>query len=75
VVVQTSTTYTCTVPAPPAPAVVVPATGTGTGSITPPNTGDAGLADTSNSGGSWMVIVGGVLIGLAGFATFKFARR
>ena len=42
---QTSTTYTCDAAvAPAAPTVAPPATGTG--SITPPNTGSAGLAST-----------------------------
>jgi hypothetical protein len=42
---QVSATYTCDAAvAPAAPTVAPPSTGTGTGSITPPNTGDAGLA-------------------------------
>jgi hypothetical protein len=72
VAVQTSATYSCTVPA--APTVTAPATGTGTGSITPPNTGDAGLASSSSSV-SLLSLVCLAALALAGIASLKFARR
>ena len=76
VVAQTSKTYTCDAAvAPAAPTVVPPATGTGTGSITPPNTGDAGLAAGSTSNASLFVIAGAVAMVLAGLASIKFARN
>jgi hypothetical protein len=77
VVIQT--TVTCTLPAPvvaapAAPTVTAPRTGQGP-SISPPNTGDAGLADAS--GASWILfaIVGGGAFAVAGLATVRFARR
>ena len=81
--VSAQVTVTCTIPAPvaAAPAITAPRTGQGTGTvagtgtgITPPNTGDAGLADSSSS---WLLFaIGGVFaLSLAGFATVKVARR
>ena len=75
VAIQQTATYNCTVPAPAAPTVPAPATGTGTGSITPPNTGDAGLAATNTGTSSLFVIAGAIAMALAGFATFKFSRN
>ena len=77
VAIQQTATYNCTVPAPAAPTVPAPATGTGsgTGSITPPNTGDAGLAATNTGSSSLFVIAGAIAMALAGFATFKFSRN
>ena len=60
--------------APTAPAVNPPVTGTGTGSITPPNTGDAGLAATNSGTSSLFVIAGAMALMLAGLATFKFSH-
>jgi hypothetical protein len=58
------------VPAVAAPSIQAPRTGQG---ITPPNTGDAGLADSSSS---WtLLVLGGVAMGLVGLASLKFARR
>jgi len=59
----------------PAPTAVVTAPRTGTGGVTPPNTGDAGLATTSGSSWAFYVIAGAVAFALAGVATYKFARR
>jgi hypothetical protein len=73
--VSAQVTVTCTIPvvaAPVAPAPTVTAPRTGTG-IQPPNTGDAGLADSSGS--SLWLIAGVVAFALAGAATLKFARR
>jgi hypothetical protein len=74
-------TVTCTLPvvaapapAPaPAPTITAPRTGQGV-TISPPNTGDAGLADSSSS---WTLfaIVGAAAFAVAGLATLKFARR
>jgi hypothetical protein len=76
IIAQTSATYTCDAAvAPAAPTVAPPATGTGTGSITPPNTGDAGLAAGSTSNASLFVIVGAVAFVLAGLASVRFARN
>jgi hypothetical protein len=68
---------TCTAPvvaAAAAPTVTAPKTGTG--GVTPPNTGDAGLAATSSSS-SWtlFVIAGVVAFAAAGVASLKFARK
>ena len=72
---QVYTTYTCDAAvAPAAPTVSPPATGTGTGAITPPNTGDAGLASGTTSA-SLFVIIGAAFVMLAGFVGFKFARE
>jgi hypothetical protein len=72
--VSAQVTVTCALPsvaAPVIPPIVAPRTGEG---IRPPNTGDAGLADTS--GGSLaFVLAGAVAFALAGVATLKFARR
>jgi hypothetical protein len=80
--VSGSVTVTCAVPggptttAPqaPSPAATVRAPSTGQG-ITPPSTGDAGLADAS--GGSWalFVIAGLTVFALAGVASLKAVRR
>jgi hypothetical protein len=73
---QTSETYVCDgAVAPAAPTVAPPATGTGTGSITPPNTGDAGLAAGSSSSFSFIVIAGAVAFVLAGVASIRSARN
>jgi hypothetical protein len=71
----TQVTVVCTQPAAaPAPTVTAPRTGTGT--ISPPNTGDAGLAD-QGAGSSWALIAvaGVVAFSVAGLATLKFSRR
>jgi hypothetical protein len=73
IVAQTSATYTCEgAVAPVVPTVNPPSTGTGTGSITPPNTGDAGLA---SNGGMPFALLGAVAFVLAGLATVRFARN
>jgi hypothetical protein len=68
-------TVTCTIPAAVAPtaAATVTAPRTGTG-ITPPSTGDGGLADSSSS---WTLFaIGGLAaFAIAGLAGLKFARR
>ena len=70
--VSAQVTVTCTIPA-PAPAATITAPRTGTG-ITPPNTGDAGLASSSSS--SLVLVLGGLAaFAVAGLATLKFARR
>jgi hypothetical protein len=80
ILAQVSDTYVCdgdVAPAAPvAPTVNPPGTGTGTGtgSITPPNTGDAGLAAGSSSS-SLFVIVGAAAFILAGLASIRFARN
>lgn len=73
---QAVKTYECTVPAAPAPTQghTSPGTGTGTGSITPPNTGNAGLASASSSA-SLLVIAGAAAFVLAGLASVRFARN
>lgn len=73
VIAQASATYTCEGAVAPAPPVEAPDTGTGTGSITPPNTGDAGLASGSTSAS--LFIVAGVAFVLAGLASIRFARN
>jgi hypothetical protein len=64
---------TVVAPAPAAPTITAPRTGTG---ITPPNTGDAGLVDTTG-GSSWALFaaVGAVAFAVAGLASLKFARK
>jgi hypothetical protein len=74
-----SVTVTCTgpttaAPSAPSPAATVRAPSTGQG-ITPPSTGDAGLADASGSSWALFVIAGLTVFALAGVASFKFARR
>ena len=69
-VVSSQVTVTCTAGA---PAVTAPATGTGT--ISPPNTGDAGLAATSSGSTTLYVIFGAVAFVLAGLVSFGNARR
>jgi hypothetical protein len=69
-VVTSQVTVTCSLAA---PAVTAPSTGTGT--ISPPNTGDAGLAAGSSSHASLYVIAGAVAFVLAGLASFRYARR
>jgi hypothetical protein len=77
--VSGSVTVTCggpttSAPTAPSPAATVRAPSTGQG-ITPPSTGDAGLADAS--GGSWalFVIAGLTVFALAGVASLKAVRR
>ncbi len=70
-VVTSQVTVTCTEAAPS--EVVAPDTGTGT--ISPPNTGDAGLATSSAGTATLFVIFGAAAFILAGFASFGFARR
>jgi hypothetical protein len=81
VVIQT--TVTCTLPQPvvaapsapaAAPTITAPRTGQGP-SISPPNTGDAGLADASGANLALFVIVGFAAFVVGGIATVKFARR
>jgi hypothetical protein len=75
--ISTQVTVTCALPttvAPAAPTVTAPSTGTG---ITPPSTGEAGLANSTSSSASWTVFaLGGVAaFALAGLAALRFARR
>jgi hypothetical protein len=71
--ITTQVTVTCSLPAAPvAPTVTSP--NTGTGSITPPNTGDAGLA-SSSSNAMLFVLVGAAAFVLAGIASVSYARR
>ncbi len=74
--ISAQVTVTCTIPAPIAPtaAATVTAPRTGTG-ITPPNTGDAGLAGSSSSSRALFAIGGMAAFALAGLASLKFARR
>lgn len=79
--VSAQATVSCTIPqvaAPVAPVVAptVTAPRTGQGTISPPNTGDAGLVGSSDSS-SWALLaaVGAVTFAVAGFATLKFARK
>jgi hypothetical protein len=77
--VSAQATVSCTIPtvaapvAPVAPTVTAPRTGQGT--ISPPNTGDAGLVGSSDSS-SWALLaaVGAVTFAVAGFATLKVSR-
>ena len=73
--ISAEVTVTCSLPSPTvaAPAATVSAPRTGTG-VLPPNTGDAGLKDSSSS---WALfaIAGMAAFALAGLATVKFARR
>ena len=78
--VSAQATVSCSIPvvaapvAPVAPTVTAPRTGQGT--ISPPNTGDAGLVGSSdNSSWALFAAVGAVAFAVAGFATLKFARR
>jgi hypothetical protein len=74
IVAQTSATYTCEgAVAPVVPTVPVNPPGTGTGTISPPNTGDAGLA--SGNGSNLFAIVGAVAFALVGLASVRFARN
>jgi hypothetical protein len=78
--VTAQATVSCSIPtvaapvAPVAPTVTAPRTGQGT--ISPPNTGDAGLVGSSDSS-SWALFaaVGAVAFAVAGLATLKFARK
>ena len=54
-------------------AVTAPRTGTGI--VTPPNTGDAGLASSSSSSWTLFAIGGLAAFALAGLASLRFARR
>jgi hypothetical protein len=76
VVVQVTVACTQPAAAPAAPAPTVTAPRTGTGTISPPNTGEAGLADTT-SGFSWalVAVAGVVAFSVAGLATLKISRR
>jgi hypothetical protein len=69
-------TVTCAFPTPvPAatPTITAPRTGTG---ITPPNTGDAGLLDSSSSSWALYALAGTALaFALAGLAAAKASRR
>ena len=67
----TQVTVTCEGPAPP-PPITAPDTGAG---ITPPSTGDAGLADRSGASATLFAVIGVVAFMVAGLATLKFARR
>jgi hypothetical protein len=69
-VVTSQVTVTCTEGV---PAVTAPSTGTG--SISPPNTGDAGLAAADSSSATLYVIFGAVAFVMAGLASFRYARR
>jgi hypothetical protein len=79
--VTAQATVSCSIPtvaapvAPVAPTVTAPRTGQGT--ISPPNTGDAGLLGSSDSSSSWALFaaVGAVAFAVAGLATLKFARK
>jgi hypothetical protein len=73
--VSQSTTISCTATAAAAPAPPLTAPRTGVGSITPPNTGDAGLAASSGTPGTLFAVAGAVLFAIAGLATVKFARN
>jgi hypothetical protein len=71
-------TVTCTgpAPAPSAPAPTITGPRTGTGSITPPSTGDAGLAaDTTSSSWSLFAVIGAAAFAVAGLAGLKVSRR
>ena len=74
---QTSQHFECTsAVAPAVPTVVPPATGTGTGSITPPNTGDAGLAASAGNAYFLSALVAGaitVIITLIGLRAMRIA--
>jgi hypothetical protein len=73
----TQVTVTCAEPT-PVPAAVAPtisAPRTGTGSIAPPNTGDAGLADSSGSSWALFAVIGAMAFSVAGLAAVRFARR
>jgi succinate dehydrogenase flavin-adding protein (antitoxin of CptAB toxin-antitoxin module) len=77
--VSGSVTVTCggpttTAPTAPSPAATVRAPSTGQG-ITPPSTGDAGLADASGSSWALFVIAGLTVFALAGVASLKAVRR
>jgi hypothetical protein len=74
--VSAQVTVTCNIPGPTAaaPAATVTAPRTGEG-ISPPNTGDAGLASSSSSSLILFALGGAAALALAGLATFKFARR
>lgn len=79
--VSAQATVSCSIPtvaAPVAPVVAptVTAPRTGQGTISPPNTGDAGLVGSSDSS-SWALFaaVGAVAFAVAGLATLKFARN
>jgi len=67
-------TVSCSAAAAAGPAATVTAPRTGTG-ITPPNTGDAGLANASGAGLSLFVIAGLAALALTGFAGLKLVRR
>jgi hypothetical protein len=69
-VVTSQVTVTCTAGA---PAVTAPSTGTGT--ISPPNTGDAGLVAGSSTNATLYVIAAAIAFVMAGLASIRYARR
>jgi hypothetical protein len=72
--VSAQVTVICALPGIAAPLAAAPIASPRLGEgIRPPNTGDAGLADSNGS--STLFIVGGLMFALAGVATLKFARR
>ncbi len=79
--VNAQATVTCAVPGAPAaaaPAIAAPRTGQGPAdafAIRPPNTGDAGLAQSSSSNALVYVAGGVAVLALAGLASLKFATR
>jgi len=74
-VAQQTVTCTGAAPAPAAPAPTISAPRTGTGSITPPSTGDAGLADSTSSSWALFSVIGAAAFAVAGLAGLKFVRR
>jgi hypothetical protein len=72
---QVAATYTCdSAVAPAAPTVAPPPTGTGTGSITPPNTGDAGLAAYNPKDERVTIAIAGLAV-LAAVVCFRVAPK
>ena len=65
---QTSASYTCEGAVAPA----APAAEAGTGSITPPNTGDAGLGSSHAAG--LLVIAGAIIFSMAAVTRFRILR-
>jgi hypothetical protein len=73
-VVSTSSTVSCSAVAAAAPSVTAPRTGQGP-TITPPNTGDAGLASSSSSSFGFAALAAVVVMALAGAVRFGAVRR
>jgi hypothetical protein len=73
--ISAQVTINCAAPTVAAPAATIRAPSTGTGSITPPNTGDGGLVDSSSSSWALFLVGGAAAFALAGLASLKFARR